>query len=90
MRTTHKIVIWFYINRRAGNLFLHTYVFVSLRNGYPLRCSLGSPSHEGIMFLSIREVLEADNFKFPVFLLKGEDAESIVRVRGPRSGAAQC
>jgi hypothetical protein len=36
------------------------------------------------MLLSVGEVLKADDFKSPVFLLKGYDADSIVLEGTPR------
>lgn len=66
MLTIHLIVTWFYI------------ATAELRSGFPLCCSLGSPGYEGVTLLKVGEVLIAGNFKFPVFLLKGYDEESIV------------
>jgi hypothetical protein len=38
------------------------------------------------MHLSVGEVLNTEDFKFPVFLLDGYDDESIVWESGPGSG----
>lgn len=81
------IVTWFDIDRRTRNLFLGTAIFVDLRSGSPLCCSLGS---EGITFLRVGEVLNAADFEFPVFLDKRYDDESIIGECGPASGVDQC
>ena len=84
------IVTWLYIDRRTRNPFLHTYIFVDLRSGSTLCCSLDNPSHDRIVFLSVGEGLNAEDFKFPVFLLDGYDGDSIVWERGPGSGLRRC
>jgi len=66
----------------------HTHI-VDLRSGSFLCCSLGSPSHEKVTLLRVREVLNAANFKFPVFLDKRYDGDSIIWEHGPGSGVEQ-
>ena len=83
------IATWFYIGCRTRNLFLHTSIFVDLRSGSLLCCSLGSPGYEGTTLLRVGEVLNVEDFKFPVFLDKRYDEESIVGERGSGSGVGR-
>ena len=70
-------------------LSTHTYMFVDLRSGSPLCCSLCSSSCPCITLLRVREVLDAEDFKFPVFLDERYDGDSIIWERGPGGGVEQ-
>ena len=63
---------------------------MDLRSKPPLGQSLGSHRVKGVALLRVREVLDLENFEFPVLLDKGEDEDSIVVdcstvSRGPHS-----
>ena len=60
---------------------------MDLLSSYLLGCSLESLSDEGATLLGVTEMLAMEDPKFPVFLDKSVNQDSVIVERGPEDGS---